>query len=97
MAIAQLAARRSHNPKVVSSILTCRIFALTCDGVMTLPQKLGYGLMGIKCVSGQLHQTKGNAPAGSRARGTSKGGLYVAATLQALVSIDVMSTLQVVA
>jgi hypothetical protein len=38
-----------------------------------------------------------NAPAGSRARGTSMGGLYVAATLQALVSIEVMSTLQVVA
>ena len=27
-----------------------------------------------------------NAPAGSRARGTSMGGLYVAATLQALVT-----------
>ena len=26
-AVAQLVARRSHNPKVVSSILTCRIFA----------------------------------------------------------------------
>ena len=25
-AVAQLAARRSHNPKVVNSILTCRIF-----------------------------------------------------------------------
>ena len=25
MAVAQLAARRSHNPKVVSSILTCHI------------------------------------------------------------------------
>ena len=29
-AIAQLAARRSHNPKVVSSILTCRIFLANC-------------------------------------------------------------------
>ena len=31
-AVAQLAARRSHNPKVVSSILTHRIFSTSADG-----------------------------------------------------------------
>jgi hypothetical protein len=31
-AIAQLAARRSHNPKGVSSILTCRTFCLQAVG-----------------------------------------------------------------
>ena len=33
-AIAQLAARRSHNPKVVSSILTRRIFSLVMQSVV---------------------------------------------------------------
>ena len=35
-AVAQLAARRSHNPKVVSSILTCRIFEQTAQTVCTM-------------------------------------------------------------
>jgi hypothetical protein len=39
-AIAQLAARRSHNPKVVSSILTGRIFQVICQVRIMCPPKV---------------------------------------------------------
>ena len=40
-AIAQLAARRSHNPKVVSSILTGRIYGLPSETqALAAPQRL---------------------------------------------------------
>ena len=52
-AVAQLVARRSHNPKVVSSILTCRIF-----GGNTLPQAMAT-LYRSNLATLQLHSRSG--------------------------------------
>ena len=72
-AIAQLVARGSHNPKVVSSILTGRI----C-GKITNWLEIWFGC--------QRHLGK-HAHAGSRTRVTSMGGLYETVTLHARRSL----------
>ena len=89
-AIAQLVARGSHNPKVVSSILTGRIWS----GCLFITWKkavspLSHMFRSLAVLFGSYpsqRQAEGanqNAHAGSRTRVTSMGGLYDTVTLHA--------------
>ena len=66
MAIAQLAARRSHNPKVVSSILTCHITMQMMGAMTFIPNPFLHALPGQRspALAGPahlLHPARGRA------------------------------------